>query len=104
MTSPTQLSTKHLEAGGFVVQTVERRIHGNRLRDFLGCIDLIGLHPNGTVIAVQTTTAANVASRITKVRESEHLDLMRGCGWVIRCHGWAFRADVWQLVRDEDLS
>ena len=88
MTSPTQRSLKLLRDEGYVADIVERRLTRKILKDFLGCIDIIGIRPTG-VIAVQTTSLSNLASRVKKVENNPNLWLMLRNGWDVEVHGWA---------------
>jgi hypothetical protein len=54
-------------------------------------------------MGIQTTSASNVASRINKIMESEHLSKVRMANWRIEVHGWAKKANRW-VVRREDIS
>lgn len=100
--SPTHRSLELLRIEGWTAQLVESRIPGaavHRSRDLFGCIDIIAVRGPDT-LAVQTTSASNITSRIRKVTDSEHLPAMRDAGWRIEVHGWY--ADG--RVRVEDLS
>jgi hypothetical protein len=101
--SNTVRSTKLLEAEGWTVDTVERWIPVvNRRKDLFGFLDLIAVR-GGETMGIQTTSASNVASRINKIMESEHLSKVRMANWRIEVHGWAKKANRW-VVRREDIS
>ena len=104
MSSPTSRSLELLRAEGWLVDVVERWIPGARIRkDLFGIFDLIGIRGTET-LAVQTTSASNVSSRIHKIEDSEHLAKVREANWKIEAHGWAKRKGRWTCVRREDLS
>ena len=79
---------KTLRDEGYFVQTVE---HWNavtrRTNDLYGCVDVLGVGPAGT-IAVQVTSRANMASRVTKMRETEAFPFMVAAGWTVEVWGY----------------
>jgi hypothetical protein len=85
--SPTSVSLATLRAEGWLVEVVEQNIpHARTKRDLFGVLDLVGIR-QGQTIGVQTTSASNIASRITKVKASPHLDALRDSGWRVVVHG-----------------
>lgn len=87
--SPTQRSLKLLRATYPLVQVVERWNQYARIRqDLFGFVDILAVC-NNTVVAVQTTTASNLAARRNKILASESARL-----WLesptrrILLHGW----------------
>jgi hypothetical protein len=44
---------------------------------------------------VQTTSRANVAARVKKIAESEHLPAILRAGWKIEVHGWGKLKEGW---------
>lgn len=104
-TSPTQLTLRKLRDDGWpLVEVVERwNPHARRRVDLFGFVDVIAVGPDG-VLAVQTTSAAHVAERITKIAEHDNVAAVREAGIAIRVHGWAKRRGRWVLARDEDVS
>jgi hypothetical protein len=47
---------------------------------------------------VQTTSKGNMAARIRKIEESEHLAEIIRSGWLIHVHGWAKdKSGRWQI-------
>ena len=102
--TPTQLTLRHLREQGYTAEVVERwNPHARIRQDLFGIIDVIALRGNET-LAVQTTSASNVAARIRKIADSPHVAAIREAGWTIRVHGWAKQSGRWVLHRDEDLS
>jgi hypothetical protein len=104
--SPTARSLKYLRAQGFRAQVVERWVPRARRRiDLFGCIDIVCLDDAIGVLGVQTTTAANVAARLTKIATECREDAR---AWLEACnalhvHGWALRGKrgtrkVWTLT------
>jgi hypothetical protein len=102
--SPTHLTLRHLRADGWTAQVVEHWVVGaNIRRDLFGFIDVLALRGAET-LAVQTTSASNVASRVKKIALCQHIGAVREAGWAIHVHGWAKKAGRWTLARDVDVS
>jgi hypothetical protein len=103
--SPTKLTLRHLREQGWpLVEVTEKwNPHAGIRQDLYGFVDVLAVGPEGT-LAVQTTTAPNVSSRIRKIADSPHVGHVREAGWSIRVHGWAKKSGRWVLTRDEDLS
>lgn len=102
--TPTQLSLRHLRAEGYTADVVEHWNAFARVRqDLFGIVDIVALRDAET-LAVQTTSATNVSSRIRKIADSDTIAAIRAAGWTVRVHGWAKRKGRWVLARDEDLS
>ena len=89
--TPTSRSLDYLRKNGWTVDVVERwlPVFGSTSirKDYLGCIDLIAIQA-GMTLAVQVTSAANVASRVRKISASEHLATMKSAGWLVCVQGW----------------
>lgn len=97
----TQLALRWLRDDGWeAVQVVEHYVPGAGVRrDLFGIADVLAIGARGT-LAVQVTSRSNVASRVTKVTESEHLPAVRAAGWGVVV--WGFdKADNgrWVLAR-----
>lgn len=103
--SPTQLTLEHLRQQGYTVEVVEHwNPHARRRTDLFGIVDVLALKGDET-LAVQTTSATNVSSRINKIADSPNIAAIRDAGWTIRVHGWRKnKAGRWELHRDEDVS
>ena len=87
-TSPTQRSLKWLRQRGFTAAITERWCGFSKRRiDLFGFIDIVALCPIG-VVAVQTTSGANVAARISKIRELDAAKRWLDVGGHIVVHGW----------------
>ena len=89
MTSPTQRSLRLLRKEGYVVQVVERwNAFARKRRDLFGFLDLIGIHDEHGIVGVQTTTAKNMAARISKIRGEPMAEAWLRAGGKIEVHGW----------------
>ena len=102
--SPTQRTLEHLRAAGYpLVQVVERwNPHAKVRQDLFGIVDVLAVNEAG-IVAVQTTSASNVAARIAKIADSPALPILRKAGVRVLVHGWAKRKGRWAL-REVDLS
>ena len=86
--SPTVRSLEKLRAEGYLCQIVERwNPHAQIRQDLFGIGDILAIR-EGETLLVQTTSRGNVAARVTKIQESEHLDKILAAGWKITVHGW----------------
>jgi hypothetical protein len=102
--SPTKLTLRHLREQGYTAEIVERwNSHAGVRQDLLGFIDVLALRGAET-LAVQTTSASNVASRVKKIALCQHIGAVREAGWAIHVHGWAKKAGRWTLAQDVDVS
>ena len=87
-TSPTQRSLKLLRERGYVAAVTERWNPHARLRqDLFGFIDIVALSAIG-IIAVQTTSGANMAARIAKIQALPAAKTWLDSGGLIIVHGW----------------
>ena len=96
--SPTQRSLKNLRERGYMVAVVEKyNAHIKRRIDLWGFGDLLACRLpdedgiSAMPVIVQTTTASNMASRRTKIAESEEARFWKACGGAVLLHGWAKR-------------
>jgi hypothetical protein len=92
--TPTQRSTRHLQAEGYHVELVEqtKRVGAPGAMkvwkvDLWNFIDLLCIK-RGEVLAVQVTSASNVPARVRKITDSPLLPLVREAGVRIVVHGW----------------
>lgn len=86
--SPTQLTLRELRKDCNLVAVVERwNPHARIRQDLFGVIDVLALRGDQT-IAVQSTSWANVSSRIRKIAESDSIAAIREAGWTVLVHGW----------------
>ena len=96
-TSTTQLSLKLMRDRGYYAEVVERyNFFTKRKNDFAGFLDLLCLGP-GQVMGVQTTSLANISSRINKIMEHENLEVVLAAGIKIEVHGWVKKNNRWQV-------
>lgn len=87
--SPTQRTLKYLRDLGWLSHVVEKWVpQAGRRIDMFGMIDLVAISPD-TTLGVQATSGANVAARVSKLRDHENLAAWLACPsrdlWVI---GW----------------
>ena len=102
--SPTSLTLRKLREDGYTAEVVERwNPHARIRQDLFGFVDVLAVRA-GETLAVQTTSATNVSSRIHKIADSPNIAIVREAGWTIRVHGWAKIKGRWVLKRDEDVS
>lgn len=104
--SPTQRSLEYLRKSGCqLVAVVERwNMHAKIRQDLFGIIDVLAIGVDDAIIAVQSTSASNVASRITKMAESDSLPIILKAGIKVYVHGWKKGSNGrWQL-REVELS
>lgn len=102
--TPTQLSLRHLRADGWTAEVVEHwNSHAGIRQDLFGFVDIIALRGPDT-LAVQTTSAANVASRVKKIALCQHVGAVREAGWFLHVHGWRKQNGRWVLARCVDVS
>jgi len=90
MTSPTQRSLKYLRERGFTVAITEHWNHYTQRRmDLFGFGDLLAVG-NGCIILVQTTSGANTAARITKIKTEcrDAAIAWLNAGGQFEVHGW----------------
>jgi hypothetical protein len=102
--SPTQRSLKYMRERGFHAEVVEKWIPGANIRkDLWGFVDIVCLGDGGPITVVQSTSASNLAARITKIAESPLVGRVRSAGIKILVHGWRKVKGRWQ-VREVDVS
>ena len=102
--TPTQLTLRHLRADGWTAEVVERwNPHARVRHDLFGFVDVLAVRGPDT-LAVQTTSAANVPSRVRKIADSPTIPAIREAGWSIHVHGWAKKKNRWVLAREIDVS
>jgi hypothetical protein len=109
VTSPTARTLKLLRQQGHVAEVVEKWIPRlNIRRDLFHCLDLIAVHPAlPGVLGVQTTSKANLAARVEKVRQQPEIAVWLRAGNRVECWGWFRRGERWDVerveIRAEDL-
>lgn len=104
MTSPTQRTLAELRKRGYLAEVVERWVPGANIRkDCFGFIDILAIR-EGEVLGVQATSGDNVAARVTKIAEHEHVGTVRKAGIRILVHGWRKNAAGRWTLREVDCS
>jgi hypothetical protein len=104
--TPTARSLAYLRAEGWHAEVVEMTIRApgrTFKRDLWGFVDIIAIR-EADVLAVQTTSATNVAARVRKITESPLLPLVRAAGVAIHVHGWRKVPNGRWSLRIEDVS
>jgi len=90
-TTPTARTLAWLKKQGYTAGVVEKWIPQTRQRkDLFGFIDLIAIR-EGETVGIQATSTGNMASRVKKIMDSEHMPTWLLAGnklWVV---GWAKR-------------
>lgn len=103
MSSPTQRSLEVMRERGYTVAGTEQwNPHARVRQDLYGFIDVLCLK-EGEIVGVQATSDSNLASRITKISEHEHVGAVRRAGIRILAHGWKKVRGRWRL-REVDVS
>lgn len=103
---PVTRSLAWLKAQGWHAGRVDRDVRqGPTIRsfDWLGFIDIVAVHPEHGVLAVQTTSRGEMSRRITKIAgiDPAVIGAVRKAGVAIHVHGWdKFHAEP----KVEDLS
>ena len=86
--TPSALSVELLKQRGYIVQKVEYwNPFARRRIDLFGCIDIVAIK-HGEILGVQTTSWANVSSRLNKIHESKEMLMWVKAGGQIEVHGW----------------
>lgn len=86
--SPTERSLKYLRDLGYTAVVTERWNPFAKFRqDLFGIVDVLALR-KGETLAVQCTSAENVAARVSKIADHESTPRLRDAGWRIEVHGW----------------
>ena len=101
--TPQARATAYLREQGYevdIVERIQRRGNVTWRNDLFGAFDLLGVNPDGEVIAVQVTSRSNVSARVKKLADLEVLDRLRTAGWTLLVMGWGktkTKGD-WQIV------
>lgn len=101
--SPTFLTIRKLREEGYTAQNVERyNSFSGKKQDLFNFIDIVAVHPKRTgVVGVQTTSKANISTRIKKIESSpEHRVWLSAKNRII-VHGWYKDKNKWQVVERE---
>lgn len=101
--SPTARSLEHLRKSYPLVDIVERRMpHAFVTHDMFGIIDLVAVSES-EIVAVQTTSSANLAARVAKVAESAALPILLKAGIRVIVHGWRKSAAGRWILREVEM-
>lgn len=104
MSSPTARTLAEMRKRGYLVQVVEKWIPAvKRRQDLYGFIDVLAIR-EGEIVGVQATSGDNVASRVAKIAEHEHVGAVRRAGIRILVHGWRKNAQGRWVLREVDCS
>ena len=102
--TPTQLTLRELRKRGYTAAVVEKWNHGAKIRqDLFGIVDVLALL-DGETLAVQATSASNVAARVKKIADSEHIAAIRKAGWRVVVWGWRKNKARRYVLREVDVS
>lgn len=102
--TPTQRSLKYLRSQGYVVEVTERwNPHAKIRQDLFGIVDLLAVR-EGETLAIQTTSAGNVANRRKKIISHENLPHLQSAGWKVVIHGWRKNSKMVWKVREETVT
>lgn len=86
---------------GYLVANVEKWNAFTKTRhDLFGCIDILAIG-NGETVAIQTTSKANMNSRIKKIEDSDALPIMLASNWRICVEGWYKIKNRWTVKEFE---
>jgi hypothetical protein len=101
--SPTTSSLKLLRKSGWIATVVEQFIaKANIRRDCFGFADILAAHPRERrMMLVQTTSLANVSTRVKKIQGKPEAAAWLSSGGIIEVHGWTLRAGLWRVKRVE---
>lgn len=105
--SPTQRTLARLRHEGWTCAVVERwNPHANCRVDLFGFVDVVALHPDHGILAVQATTASNQAARLRKAIGQPALLVWLQAGGRVAVWGWSKRGPrgqrkLWDVSRKE---
>jgi hypothetical protein len=99
--SPTQRTLAECRRRGWEADIVERRVHRFVTKDFLGCIDIIAITPDG-FLGIQACAGASHAARASKCRQQPRLATWFDRGAQVAVWSWSKRGGIgkrklWQL-------
>ena len=90
---PDTRTVRRLREEGWLCDLTERRT-GLISHDWLGVADVVAVHPDRGVLAVQATSRGNVSARVKKLEAAEEvLAVLRRCGIGIQVWGWDDKPD-----------
>lgn len=104
MSSPTQRTLAALRKDGWLVAVVEKwNAHARIRQDLFGVVDVLAIRGDET-LAVQATSAGNVAARVKKIAEHESTPLIRAASWRLEVWGWRKNTAGRWVCRIVDVS
>lgn len=86
--TPTARSLAHLRELGYRPAVVEKTIPRTFVKQDCFGVDILALKPGHPILAVQTTSGSNHASRRTKLEEAGFITLWKGAGAVLEIWSW----------------
>ena len=104
-TSPTQRTLAKWRKMGYLAGVTERwNPHARIRQDLFGFVDVIAVG-NGETVAIQTTSASNVAARVRKIEDDPGtVATLREANWRILVEGWYKNRDLRWVCREVDVS
>lgn len=82
------LTTRSLEAEGYMLGKVETKLTRTITKDLWGFVDLIAVSPIGGLLLLQVTTSSHLADRVKKIlARPEALELLKRKA-AIQAWGW----------------
>ena len=100
---PVTRTLEYLRDRGWAAGRVDRQA-GRVSFDYLGVADVLGIGPEGALLAVQCTSASNVSARVKKLESDDLLESMaalRRGNIAVQVWGWYPDRDTPRVV---DLS
>ncbi|HLW66633.1 MAG TPA: hypothetical protein VKS79_15065 [Gemmataceae bacterium] len=100
--SPTGRTLVALRRSGYLADVVERWVpHANLRQDLFGFADIIAIRAGEPgALLIQTTTAANLASRRQKAQRAPALRTWLATGNRFELWGWSQRNGRWEAKRE----
>lgn len=93
MSSPTSRTLKECKRRGWEADVVERRLTRFIKKDFLGCIDIIAVTPEGCIIGIQATDGTSHSKRVTKTVAEPRIVPWLQAGGFVEVWSWALRGE-----------
>jgi hypothetical protein len=100
--SPTARSLEHMRGLGYLCDVVERRVpFTHTTRDLYGMIDILAIKGED-IVGIQTTSAANMAARVTKITEHANYPVVIRALRIL-VQGWRKNAEGKWTLREIEL-
>lgn len=98
--SPTARTLKLLRDAGYTAAVVERwNVHAKVRQDLFGFIDVLGLRADQPLLAIQCTTVAHQADRLTKLSAIPAARTWLLAGNRLEVWGFKKRRGLWDVTR-----